>query len=78
MGSEATRTVTQAAASVTAAVSGSTINITRGDTLSASITGLGDISTRTSLWFTVKHDRSEADTASLIQIEEVPSNDYQS
>ena len=66
----ATRTLTQSAASVISAVSGSFINITRGDSLSASLTGLGDISGRSKLWFTVKHDRSGADTAAIIQIEE--------
>lgn len=65
-----TRTLTQAAASVAAAVAGSTITITRGDSLSAALTGLGNISTRTKLWFTVKTSVDDADTAAIIQIEE--------
>ena len=66
----ATRTLTQSAASVTAALSGSDITITRGDTLTVNFTGLGNISARTKLYFTAKDDRSKADTASLIKIEE--------
>jgi hypothetical protein len=68
--SYATRTLTASAAAVIAAVLGSSINITRGDSLSASLTGLGDISTRSKLWFTVKRDPETPDTAAIIQIEE--------
>ena len=67
---EGTRTLTQSAASVTAAVSGDMISIHRGDTFTASITGLGNISTRTKLWFSVKENKSDADTAAIIMIEE--------
>jgi hypothetical protein len=56
--------------SVVSAISGSTITILRGDTLSVSIAGLGDISTRTKLWWTVKLETSDADTAAIVQIEE--------
>ena len=66
----ATRTLTQAAATVAAVVADDDITAVRGDSFSASLTGLGDISTRTKLWFTVKADKSDADTASIIQIEE--------
>ena len=66
----ATRTLTQAAATVAAVVAGDDITAVRGDSFSASLTGLGDISTRDKLWFTVKADKSDADTASIIQIEE--------
>jgi len=68
--SVATRTLTQSAAAVAAAVSGSDISILRGDSLSISLTGLGDISARTKLWFTVKLDTEDADAAAIIQIEE--------
>ena len=65
------RTLTQTAASVAAAVQGSTLAVTRGDTFSASLTGLGNITTRTALWFTVKADPAgDADTAAKIQITE--------
>lgn len=64
------RTLTQSAASVVSAVSGSTITIMRGDSLSASLTGLGDISARSKLWFTVKDDREDNDASAVIQIEE--------
>ena len=65
-----TRTLTQSASSVTAAVSGSDLSIHRGDSLSATITGLGDIAGRTKLWFTVKEQASDPDTAATFQIEE--------
>jgi len=66
----ATRTLTQSAASVTSAVSGSTLTVLRGDTFTGAITGLGDISSRSKLWFTVKEDKDDADTAAIIQIDE--------
>lgn len=56
--------------SVTAAISGSTITILRGDSLSVAIAGLGDISTRSKLWFTAKQDTGDADTSAIIQLEE--------
>lgn len=64
------RTLTQSAASVVSSVSGSTITATRGDTLSASITGLGSLAGRTKLWFTVKSDPSDTDSEALLQITE--------
>ncbi|MGD8499061.1 MAG: hypothetical protein PVJ86_00345 [Phycisphaerales bacterium] len=65
----ADRTLTQSAASVTAAVSGSDLTIRRGDTFTAAITGLGSIANRSKLWFTVKDSKSESDNDALIQIE---------
>lgn len=65
-----TRTLTQSAASVAAAVAGSTITCQRGDTLSASLTGLGDLSDRVKLWGTVKSDPSLPDTAATLMAEE--------
>lgn len=64
----ATRTLTMTAAAITAALSGSTLTIRRGDTVTISITGLGNITSRTKLWFTVKESENDADTASIIQI----------
>ena len=46
------------------------ITILRGDTLSLAITGLGNISSRAKLWFTVKVSKTDADAAAIIQIEE--------
>ena len=66
--SYSTRTLTQSAASVTAAVSGSDITITRGDTLSASLTGLGSLSGYVSLDFTVKGGKADSDDDALIRI----------
>jgi len=62
------RTLTQSAAAVTAAVSGSDITITRGDTLSAALTGLGNISSYVSLDFTVKTNKADADSAAILRI----------
>lgn len=72
----ATRTLTASAASTTATVSGSDITITRGDSLSAALTGLGSIAARTKLWFTVKNAYGDADSASVIQIEETDGLKY--
>ena len=67
----ATRTLTQSAAAVTAAVSGSDITILRGDTVVIALTGLGNISTRAKLWFSIKDlPKSQADTAAIIEVEE--------
>lgn len=45
------------------------INIVRGDTANFSITGLGDLSNLSKLYFTVKARDSDPDTGSIIQIE---------
>lgn len=66
----ATRTLTMTAAEAVAAISGSTLTILRGDTYELSLTGLGDISTREKLWFTVKTKQSDQDHAALILVEE--------
>lgn len=64
------RTLTQSANATVAAVSGSTITILRGDTLSFSLTGLGSITGQTKLWFTVKSDTADADAKAIFQITE--------
>jgi hypothetical protein len=63
-----TRTLTQAAATVAAATSGSLLTITRGDSLSASITGLGDISTYVSLDITIKQRESDTDNQAILRV----------
>lgn len=50
-------------------VVGSTITVPRGDTLSAALTDIGDLTNYSKLWFTVKDDESDTDATSLIQIE---------
>ncbi len=42
----------------------------RGDTLAAALTGLGDLTGRTKLWFTVKRRHEDTDAKSVLQIEE--------
>lgn len=46
------------------------ISIRRGDTLDIDFSGLSDLTTRTNIWFTVKDDKDDADTAATIQIDE--------
>ena len=65
----ATRTLTQSAASVAAVLAGSDITIQRGDTETISLTDIGALTGYTKLWFTVKGKKSQADSASLLQIE---------
>ena len=67
---ESPRTLTQSAASIASAVSGSTITIHRGDSLSASLTDIGALTDSSKLWFTVKRRLSDADSASIIQIDD--------
>jgi hypothetical protein len=66
----ATRTLTQTSAAVAAALTGSTITIRRGDTLTVSIAGLGSLAGRTKLWIAAKADRGHPDAAALFLIEE--------
>jgi hypothetical protein len=54
--------------SVSSAISGTTITILRGDTFECSISDLGSLASYVSLDFTVKADKSDADTAALIRI----------
>jgi hypothetical protein len=56
---------------------GADVEIVCGDTLVLMFLRLGDISGRDKLWFTLKADRSDdADSASLIQIEETAGLEY--
>jgi hypothetical protein len=67
----ATRTLTTPAAQLAAGLDGTTLTILRGDTLTVAFTGLGDISTRTKLWFTAKESAgAKADAKAAIQVEE--------
>jgi len=65
----ATRTLTQTAAAVASVLSGSTITIQRGDTLSVSLTGLGNITGNAKLWFTAKESAGWPDSMAMVQIE---------
>jgi hypothetical protein len=64
-----TRTLTQSAASVTAAVTGSDLAITAYVDYAATLTGLTIPSTWTKMWFTVKLEEEDADSESIIQIQ---------
>jgi hypothetical protein len=72
----AVRTLTQSAASVTATVTGSTITAQRGDSLSISLTDVGALTGYSKVYFTVKRDTADADTASIIQIEKTAGLKY--
>lgn len=66
------RTLTQSMIAILSSmIAGNKITITRGDTYSIPITGLGDLSGRDGLWFTVKmHPSHETDAQAKIQITE--------
>jgi len=53
---------------VNSAISGTAITILRGDTFECSISGLGSLASYVSLDFTVKADKTQADTEALIRI----------
>jgi hypothetical protein len=61
---------------VTSPVSGSTITAIRGDTLVAMLENIGSLTGYSNLWFTVKRDYADADTASIIQIEKTAGLKY--
>ena len=66
----ATRTLTSSAAATIAAVMGSTLNVTRGVTYAATLSGLTIPATWTKIYLTVKNDDGDADSASVLQIVE--------
>jgi len=72
----AVRTLTQSAASVIATVTGSDITCQRGDSLSASLTDVGALTGYSKVYFTVKRDYADADTAAIIQIEKTAGLKY--
>lgn len=62
---------TQAVVAALVGIDGAEITFRRGDTLDDySITGLGDITEHSKLWFTVKRSKEGTDVQALIQIEE--------
>ncbi len=66
------RTLTQAIAAVTPppVLTGDIITVSRGDTLNLPFVGLGDVSDRTELWFTVKINRNKTDAQATLQLTE--------
>ena len=54
---------------IASAVVGSTITAHRGDTLSAALENIGALTNYSKLWFTVKRDYDDADSAAVVQIE---------
>lgn len=65
-----TRTLTMSAAQIAAIVAGSDLTLQRGDTLTIALTGLGNISARTKLWFTVKDRNTKTDAQAKLLVEE--------
>jgi hypothetical protein len=72
----AARTLTQSAAQVSAIVSGSDITALRGDDVTIALTGLGSLTGRTKLWFTVKEHKGKSDAESSLQIMETTGLTY--
>lgn len=68
--SYASRTLTQSASQVDAVVSGSTVTLVRGTSISFSLTGLGTLTDRSKLWVTGKANANDPDSAAIFQIEE--------
>jgi hypothetical protein len=58
------------AAAASASASAGEILVIRGDSMDQDITGLGDITTRTETWFTVKAQLDDADADAIIMISE--------
>ena len=64
-----TRTLTQSGAQVAATVSGSTISLKSYTTWTINLTGLGDVSDRTKLYFTAKRDLDrDVDSEAVLQV----------
>jgi hypothetical protein len=64
-------TLTQIATQLpTTTTSGTAWTLYPGQTWSVSLTGIGNISTRTKLWFTLKEDRDDTDASALLFVEE--------
>jgi hypothetical protein len=64
------RTLTSAAQVPTEETSTELVSRRRGDSWSVSLTGLGNIADRETLWLTIKRDLSDADADALLQITE--------
>lgn len=64
----ATRTLTQSAASVTAAVTGSNISVARGTTWVIALTNIGALTSYDTVYFTVKKHPEQADTEALLRV----------
>lgn len=65
-----TRTLTQAAQTIADTISGSSVTLHRGDSISFQLTGLGDLQTQSQLWFTAKRKSEHADAAAEIVVSE--------
>jgi hypothetical protein len=66
--SEPVRTLTQSVTTGSETVAGNTLALVRGDTLSISLTGLGDLSSYVSLDFTIKNETSDTDAQAIVRI----------
>jgi len=62
------RTLTQAAASVQAAVTGASITVYRGTTWSISLTGLGDLTAFDKIYCSVKRNAGQADSEAVLRL----------
>lgn len=64
------RTLTQTITELEAVLTGLALAIHRGDSLSLALTGLGNITGRQKLWFTLKDNSDTPDSAAQVQITE--------
>jgi hypothetical protein len=62
------RTLSQAAAAVMAAITGSDIAVYKNTTVTFTLTGLADFTGWSKIWFTAKSSLDDADSASIFQI----------
>jgi hypothetical protein len=60
--------LTDTTATVVAAVSGTVVNVYRGTTWSINLI-IGDLTGNTKVWFTLKRDAADPDSAAIVQIE---------
>jgi hypothetical protein len=64
-----TLTSSVVAVSITSALAGAVLTIRRGDSLSATWTGLASNAGHAKIWLTIKRSQGDADSASIVQIE---------
>lgn len=60
----------QSAAAIAAITSGAKLTIHRGDAIVVTLTGLGDLTNRSKLWWTIKRSTDDIDAAAVVQLEE--------
>jgi hypothetical protein len=70
------RTLTMSSVQVASLLTGNDIAIVRGDTLQLSFEGLGSLVGNKKVWFTIKENSLDIDTASIVMIEKTDGLKY--